>query len=198
MTRIFIEAGHDKTSESVFIHTLLKYLGIDTALFEVIHVKGKDNLANIENKFRENTLQGGRNLIIFDADTPETKFGHDVTKSRILSTFPEDVVIDGLFLFPNNVDDGIFENLLEHLVLKDKHRKFFDCFRDYELCLGAEYVSPDLKGKLHTYMTAQKTLSKGQRKELGSGKWLFDDPQYWNLEADELKPLKDFLIANVR
>ena len=198
MTRIFIEAKHANTSESVFIHTLLKYIGIAADSFEVIHVDGKDNLYKNEIKFRENTLQGGRNLIIFDADTPETKCGQEVTRSRIFSTFPKDVVIDGLFLYPNNVDDGIFENLLEHLVLKDKHQRFFDCFSDYEHCLGSDYLSPDLKGKLHTYMSAQKTLSNRQRKDLGSGKWLFDDPQYWNLEAEELKPLKDFLINNIR
>lgn len=198
MTRIFIEAKHDKTSESVFIRTLLKYLGIAPSAYEIYHVDGKDNLANNEVSFRENTLQGGKNIIIFDADSSETGCGFDNTKSRILSTFPDDVVIDGLYLFPHNHDDGIFENLLEELALKDKHSKFFGCFHDYELCLGNEYVSPDIKGKLHTYMSAQKSLTKKQRNSLGSGHWLFDDSRFWDLEAEELQPLKDFIEENVK
>lgn len=198
MTRIFIEAKHKNTTESVFITTLLKYLGIEASSFEICWVDGKDNLIKNEVKFRENTLMGGRNIIIFDADTPATGCGYTATKKRILSTFPVNIVIDDIYLFPHNYDDGIFENLLEELTLKNIHSKFFDCFSDYELCLGNEYVSPDLKGKLHTYMSAQKALSNRQRKALGSGQWLFEDNRFWNLEAEELKPLKDFLTANVR
>ena len=100
-------------------------------------------------------------------------------------------------MFPHNHDDGIFENLLEELTLKDIHSKFFDCFNDYELCIGDNYLSPDIKGKLHTYMSAQKDLSNTQRKALGSGQWLFDDSRFWNLDVVELEPLKDFLMTNV-
>ncbi|MCQ2295840.1 MAG: hypothetical protein MJZ45_00390 [Bacteroidales bacterium] len=198
MTRIFIEAKHKNTTESVFITTLLKYLGIEASSFEICWVDGKDNLIKNEVKFRENTLMGGRNIIIFDADTPSTGCGYTATRERILSTFPDDVIIDDLYLFPHNHDDGIFENLLEDLALKDVHSKFFDCFNDYELCLGDKYVSPDLKGKLHTYMSAQKSLSNTQRKALGSGQCLFDDKRFWNFDVVELQPLKDFLAANVR
>lgn len=197
MTRIFIEAHDARTSESIFIHTLLKSIGKSPQAFEVIHVNGKDNLKNNEIKFRENTLQGGRNIVVFDADTPDTGCGFDATKERILSTFPDDVKIDGLYLYPHNHDDGIFENLLEDLTLKEKHHRFFDCFRDYESCLGDEYISPDLKGRLHTYMSAQKSLTNRQRKALGSGQWLFDDPRFWNLDAPELESLKEFMETNV-
>ena len=198
MTRIFVESKHDKTTESVFLRTLIKVLDIDESRYELMHVNGKDNLINNENHFRENTLSGGRNIIIFDADTQATGCGFAATKDRILNhTFPADVRIDDLFLFPNNHDDGIFENLLEHLTLKDKNKKFFDCFRDYELCLGDDYYTPDLKGKLHTYMSAQKSLSNRKRNGLGSGQWLFDDSQYWNLNSEYLQPLKDFLLRNL-
>lgn len=197
MTRIFIEAKHEKTSESVFIHTLLKYIGKDSKSFEVIHVDGKDNLKNNKVKFQENTLTGGRNLVVFDADTPESGWGYEATKKRILSTFSDDVKIDDMFLYPNNQDDGVFENLLERLMQKEKHSRFFDCFTDYENCLGDEYVSPDLKGKLHTYMSAQKSLSNKERKNLGSGQWLFDDERFWNLDSEDLKPLREFFMSNI-
>lgn len=197
MTRIFIEAKSDKTSESVFIHTLLKYLHKDESTYEVVHVDGKDNLVHQKVKFQENSICGGRNIIVFDADTKNTKGGYSTTLERITNTFNSDVNIDDIFLYPNNHDDGIFENLLEYLTLKDVNKKFFDCFSDYEACLGDDYISPDIKGKIFTYMSAQKSLSKTQRKKLGSGQWLFDDTRYWNLDVEELKPLKDFFNANV-
>lgn len=151
----------------------------------------------MRNKFIENTLEGGRNIIIFDADTKNTGGGFDEAKKRILSTFDEEVCIDDLFLYPNNCDDGIFENLLEKLMRCDLHSKFIDCFYDYELCLGEDYVAPDLKGKLHTYMSAQKSLSKKQRNALGSGQWLFENENFWDLNATALDPLKEFISKNV-
>ena len=46
---------------------------------------------------------------------------------------------------------------------------------------------PDLKGKLHTYMSAQKLPGK-LRNRFGSGDWLFDNKDYWNLDVDALQP----------
>lgn len=197
MTKIFVESKHDNTTETVFLKTLLQKIGIEETRYKIIHVDGKDNLKNNENIFVDNTLSGGRNVIIFDADTPDTQAGFEVTRNKILKTFPSDVKIDGLFLFPNNQDDGIFENLLEEIMQKENHQLFIDCFSDYEHCLGDKYVSPDLKGKLHTYMSAQKALSKTQRKRLGSGQWLFEDSRYWNLDSDYLTPLKTFLLEKI-
>lgn len=199
MTRIFIEAKYNRTSEYVFLDTLLKYLGFTETQYEIICVDGKSNLTKAANKFRENSLEGGNNLIIFDADTPETGCGHTATKERITKeTEGNHMEVTGIFLFPDNHRDGIFENLLEELIQKETHAIFLDCYHDYEICLGDNYVAPNLKGKLFTYISAQKALSNTQRNKLGSGQWLFDNSQYWNLEAIALQPLKDFLIQNVQ
>ena len=48
---------------------------------------------------------------------------------------------------------------MESLARHDLHPTFFNCFRQYEMCVGGEldeqgrqrYNTPDLKGKLHTY-----------------------------------------------
>ena len=82
---------------------------------------------------------------------------------------------------------------------------FFDCFEDYERCVSSVkdsngrqfYNVPNLKGKLHTYMSAQRLNSK-QRSRLGSGDWLFDDSRFWNLNIVELQPLKDYFRANLK
>ena len=52
---------------------------------------------------------------------------------------------------------------MEFAARRDLHPVFFDCFEDYEKCVSgvkdsngqAIYNVPNLKGKLHTYMSAQ-------------------------------------------
>lgn len=41
MTRIFIEARHEKTSEYVFLVTLLEYLGFTEEQYDIICIGGK-------------------------------------------------------------------------------------------------------------------------------------------------------------
>ncbi len=198
MTRLFIEAEHEKTSEYVFLDTLIQNLGFTQEQYTIICVGGKTNLVKAANKFKENTLEGGKNLIVFDADTPATGCGFQTTMQRIRQELQNNgMQADGIFLFPNNADDGIFENLLEQLMQKEIHSRWIDCYNDYETCLGDQYLTPDLKGKLHTYISAQKTLSNTKRKKLGKGQWQFNDTRYWNLDASALQPLKDFLLNNI-
>lgn len=74
MTQIFIEARYEKTSEYVFLNTIIKELGFSEEQYKIICVGGNSNLVKAANKFKENTIEGGKNLIIFDADTPATDF----------------------------------------------------------------------------------------------------------------------------
>ena len=190
MTKIFIETSKKSSSEYVFLDTLLKTLGLTCC--EIIPVGGKDNLASYSNELIANTLEGGSNIIIFDADN-----SGEATRSRIAGTFSEEVRIDGIFLFPNNHDDGIFEDLLIQLVNKQSHQTFFDCFSDYAKCLEKHYKKPGVKDMLYEYISLQKGLSKQQRERIKRGDWLFDDPGYWDLDADCLLPLKNFLQQHV-
>lgn len=198
MTQLFIEARHEKTSEYVFLDTLIQYLGFTQDQYKIICVGGNSNLVKTANKFKENTIEGGKNLIVFDADTPATGCGFHATLQRIHQELKSNnMQADGIFLFPNNADDGIFENLLEQLMQKTAHSHWVDCYNDYETCLGNQYLTPNLKGKLFTYISAQKTLSNTKRNKLGSGQWQFNDPQYWDLNVPALQPLKDFLSKNI-
>lgn len=198
MVRIFIEAKKETTSECVFVRSYLSHLGINADEYDLVCVDGKDNLKNCRNKFTENTIEGGRNLIVFDADFPETQGGFEIRKAEILEQLKGLGVKAELFLFPNNEEDGMFENLLEHLMLTEKHKQFLDCYHDYETCLGKDYIAPNTKGKVYTYISSQKTLSQAQRRKLGSGQWLFENPLYWDLNCDYLRPLKDFLLTHVK
>ena len=73
------------------------------------------------------------------------------------------------------------------------------------MCVGGDvdaegkqrYNTPDLKGKLHTYMSAQK-LNNAQRRRLGRGDWMFDDLNYWDLGREFVQPLVKFLESNLK
>ena len=94
---------------------------------------------------------------------------------------------------------------MEFAARRDLHPVFFDCFEDYEKCVSGVkdangqtlYNVPNLKGKLHTYINAQK-LSGRSRNKLGSGDWLFDNNDYWDLYVVALQPLKDFMAMNLK
>ena len=195
MIRIFIESRNRTTPEYKFVDTLLKRMGIDPASYEIIPLNGKDTLHLAKNQFLQNTAEGGRNLIAFDADSEENLGGYRRRKDDLVSKLNQLDITAELFLWPDDSEDGDFETLLESIARKDLHSQFFDCFNDYEACLGREYLKPNRKGKLHTYVSSRK-LSNNQRRSIGSGEWLFENENLWNLEAPSLTPIKKFLSSN--
>lgn len=101
MTHIFIEARYEKTSEYVFLDTVIRNLGFTEEQYKIICVDGNSNLVNVANKFKENTIEGGKNLIVFDADTPATGYGFTATMKRINQELQDnEMQADGIFLFP--------------------------------------------------------------------------------------------------
>ena len=175
--------------------TLLKSIGIDDVSYEIIPLNGKDSLHLAKNQFQQNTAEGGKNLIVFDADSDENHGGYKRRKEELESKLQELKITAQLFLWPNDKEDGDFETMLENIAQKDLHQRFFDCFNDYEACLGSEYIRPNRKGKLHTYISSMR-LSNRQRRVLGSGEWLFEEESLWNLKSSYLSPIKDFFKFN--
>lgn len=198
MNKIFIESRKPETPEYQFLETYItSVLAIASSQFSIYCVNGKDNLWNVAPQFQEAEITGGNNLVIFDADTPLNGGGYEKRKHELTERMRALNLHAALFLFPNNHDDGIFENVLEHMMLYDKHHRFLDCFSDYESCLGDQYVHPNLKSKVFSYISSMKDLPNSKRKLLGSGKWQFDNPSYWDMTTDYLDPLKDFLKENL-
>ncbi len=192
MTYIFLETGKPTTSEAVFIKTLIENLGYNMSSNKVEFVNGYKNLINVIPTIKARCAEDGKVIIIFDADSPGNNGGYYTRREEIEKILDENKTQAELFLFPNNDEDGDFETLLEHLMQKTKHAKMLDCYTDYENCLGNDYVHPNLKGKIFTYISAMK-MTNSKRRKLGNGEWMFDNAEYWNLESDYLKPLKDFL-----
>ena len=192
MTYIFLETGKPATSEAVFIKTLIENLGYNISSNKVEFVNGYKNLVNVIPTIKARCAEGGKVVIIFDADYLGNNGGYETRKKEIEEVLGENNAQAELFLFPNNEEDGDFETLLEHLIQKEKHTQMLDCYADYETCLGNDYVHPNLKGKIFTYISAMK-MSSSKRRKLGNGEWMFDNAEYWSLESDYLKPLKAFL-----
>ncbi|MFI3296901.1 MAG: DUF3226 domain-containing protein [bacterium] len=202
---LFIEAKGNRTPEYNFVNTLLlKCLTKEEySNVKIIPVGGKDNLKNSVNKFKENTLENGRNIIIFDADRADNKGGFLNRQSELLQLKATLDIDFDLFLFPNNRDDGEFENLLQYMIVEE-HKPIMKCYDKFEGCMRShkdqdgkeKYILPKIKSRYFTYIYSMK-LSKQKRDDISSN-WLFDNSEYWNLEVEQLNPLKDFINETCR
>lgn len=206
MTKIFIEAKSKDTSECHFLQAIINIVSPKIEV-NFIPMNGIGNLFKepIINQIKVTQENGEQVIVLADADTITKQHGYVKRKDEIDNEMKANAVSFPYFLYPNNHDDGDVEILMESAARRDLHQVFFDCFEDYEKCVsGAKdeygqplYNTPNLKGKLHTYMNAQK-LSNKLRRKLGSGDWLFDNTNYWDLKAVSLQPLKDFLAVNLK
>lgn len=207
MNKLFIEAKHSNTSESHFLDAIIKTHFPDKQVkFE--YMDGLGNLFNetIINQIKEAQTEGDAALIFVDCDTVEKKGGYIKRKTYIDKKSQENGIVFPYFLYPDNHSEGEVERLMSAVARRDLHKVFFDCFEDYEKCIkGAKdkatgelmYNTPDIKSKLNAYIRAQR-LSSREKSRIGSGDWLFENTDYWDLHSEKLKPLIDFLKANLR
>lgn len=205
MNKVFIEAKDKNTSEYHLIDTILSsFFSIKEV--EIVPMDGISNLFKeaILNQIVQAQIMSDNVLVLADADTVAKEWGFAKRKQDIEEKMLVNNVSFPFFLYPNHRDDGDVEVLMESVARRDLHSVFFDCFEDYEKCIQRVkdsngqplYNTPNLKGKLHTYVTAQK-LSNNKRKRLGHGDWQFNDPDLWDLNGDPLQPLIHFLKENL-
>lgn len=201
MTRIFVE-GRDADFIDKFIQS---FMGENAERWEILPTNGYTNLNLIDQQFKENTDNGGVNLIIFDADFPETNGGFTVRKKYIEEKMKELSIFGEIFLFPNNQDNGDFELMLEHII-NEEHQCLLKCFEKYESCIGGhidengnpKYITPNRKAKIYAYVESFKK-SKTEKERFKNGKdFFFNNSNYWNLNSEYLAPLKKFLQKNIQ
>ena len=191
MNTIYVE-GLDE----VFIKAYLKHLNLE----DKAAVQKTDGYTSLFtgaflNKLDQTRREGGKNIVIFDADSETNGGGFEARLDYLNQKAAEHNLDLNIFLFPNNKSDGDYENLLEELV-PDEHKGLLRCFEGYEACVGGHknplYRTPNRKNKLHTYIyTFEK--SKEEDKLVSKKDYLFNNPEYWNLNSSYLDPLKDFL-----
>jgi len=205
MNRLFIEARHEKTSECCFLKTLAnKYF--QAKEIDFVFMDGCGNLFRepIVNQLKSSEDNGDNCLVLLDADTSDKGGGFARKAKWVMDNKSEVGVSFSFFIYPNDSDDGDIECLMEQVARRDLHEGWFDCFEDYEKCVKGmkdsrgmiRYNIPNRKGKLHTYISSMN-LSAARKQRLGNGDWLFEQPEYWDLESISLKPLLNFLEDNL-
>jgi len=206
MNKIFIEAQKEDTSECNFLKAILhKYFPDKKVGF--VCMNGVGNLFNETNRnqMEQASDEGNNVIVLLDADTPAKGYGYIARLSEINNKKNEFGLNFPLYLYPDNSNDGDVENLMEELARKDLHQEWWNCFEDYEKCVGGvktlagecRYELPNRKAKLHTFINSQK-LNNSQRRKIGSGAWLFDDLNYWDLSRPSVQPLLNFLAENLQ
>lgn len=203
---MFIEAKHAKTPECNFLKSLVRRY-FPNKDFDFIFMDGYGNLFNeaIVNQMRSAIDEQENCLLFLDADTPKQNGGFVAKEAWVkknLAVYNLDVPF---FIYPNNAEDGDVECLMEQIARRDLHNRWFDCFEDYEKCVAgikningqSSYNIPNLKGKLHTYISSMNLRAK-ERRNLGGGNWLFENEQYWDLSSNELNPIVNFLKENLK
>lgn len=141
------------------------------------------------------TDNGGVNLVIFDADTDVEKRRAEIAKCKERHELEFE-----LFLFPNDNSSGALEDLLENIINPD-NKPIFDCWDNYEKELkevrivGREepLTTPAKKSKIYCYLETLHGTSRSQKDKIKDANRDFTNKKHWNLDADYIKPLKEFL-----
>ena len=164
----------------------------------ILRTEGKDNLKSSVaiNRMRSMTDQGGINLVIFDADDD-----CEARRSSILEWKELNGLEFELFLLPNNQDKGELEDLLENII-NPNNRPIMECWEHYEKELVTldipgrtppPLTTPAKKTKIYGYLEALLGTSDSDKKKIKEREREYHNVLHWNLDAEYLLPLKEFL-----
>lgn len=149
---------------------------------------------------RQNTDLEGINLVIFDADEDI-----EARRTELLTIKKEFGVEFELFLLPNNQDAGALEDLLENII-NPANQPVMDCWQTYEGELAEVRIPtkipptltiPAKKTKIYAYLETLLGTSKTQKKLIKDANRNYENTQHWNLDAEYLEPLKEFLLQKI-
>ena len=164
----------------------------------ILKTNGKDNLKSSVaiNRMRSMTDQGGINLVIFDADN-----NFETRRASILEWKKQNGLEFELFLLPNNQDKGELEDLLENII-NPNNRPIMDCWEHYEKELVTldipgrtppPLTTPAKKTKIYGYLEALLGTSESDKKKIKEREREYHNALHWNLNAEYLFSLKEFL-----
>lgn len=155
---------------------------------DFITLKGdKTKIERVSNKFIEFTKQGFNNLLFLDANSnfQETFDYINKKKNELKLNFD-------FFIFPDNQNKGIREDLLLHLTIPE-HRIVLDCYQKHIDCIKKHlaYTCPNQKSKVYAYIFC--VLKGNERDHMDQGEWNYKNSVVWDLGNCALEPLSDFL-----
>ena len=169
----------------------------------ILKTNGKDNLKSSVaiNRMRSMTDQGGINLVIFDADN-----NFETRQASILEWKKQNGLEFELFLLPNNQDKGELEDLLENII-NPNNRPIMECWEHYEKELVTldipgrtppPLTTPAKKTKIYGYLEALLGTSESDKKKIKEREREYHNALHWNLDAEYLSSLKEFLVKSLR
>jgi hypothetical protein len=193
---IIVEGKADKTFvEQYFCHIF----GVSVPKDFIVPTGGKDNQQNATNRMRSMSANGGTNLVIFDAD-------NDIEERRkeLLEWKEKENLKFEMFLMPNDKEYGTLETLLENII-NPNNKPIFKCWDKYEGELRQLKIKgrtepltvPGKKAKIYAYLSALLGKSDDEQKKAQIEKRDYTNPLHWNLDAEYLEPLKEFLKNNL-
>ena len=192
---IFVEGIADEVFFKQYLHHLF---GITVPANRIQKLDGWTNLKGLtwQPRMRTNTANGGTNIVIIDADTDI-----EARRADILSWKQQHELEFELFLLPNNQDAGALEDLLENII-NPNNRPIMDCWEDYEKELvkldipgrtPPPLTTPAKKTKIYGYLEALLGTTKREKELIKEKERNYENTQHWNLDAEYLEPLKEFL-----
>ena len=203
---IIVEGDADKKFFRDYYHHLFQE---NAPEYSIINPKdidsttgGKDKLKSEETlqALRQNTNQGGKNLVIFDADDD-----CESRRKELLAIQEEFGVEFELFLLPNNKDAGELEDMLEQII-NPNNQPVMDCWTTYEGELEKVRIPtktpptltiPAKKTKIYAYLETLLGKTRSQKKLIKDANRNYENTQHWNLDAEYLEPLKNFLTDSL-
>ena len=178
---------HEKTPAGSIMHP-----GKDSDTGGYTKLRKEDSI----NALRQNTDAGGKNLVIFDADDD-----CESRRKELLAIQKEFGVEFELFLLPNNKNAGELEDMLEQII-NPNNQPVMDCWATYEVELEKVRIPtknpptltiPAKKTKIYAYLETLLGKTKGQKKLIKDANRNYENTEHWNLDAEYLEPLKEFI-----
>ncbi len=197
--RIFVEGDADVKFIVDFV-----YYHFNVSLSpnsDIIKTEGCDKIfsskdgENTRIAMEKNSDNGGKNILIFDADN-----NYDDKMKKLIDWKKLHNLEFDIFLFPNNQDNGDLESLLENIIAP-KNQPIFDCWSQYEKCLNSKRIegrttpltTPAKKTKIYGYLEALLGDTKSQKEKIKEKNRDYTKDDHWNLNSDYLSPLRIFL-----
>ena len=202
---IIVEGDADKKFIQDYYHHLF---GEEAPENSIIH-SGKNSdtggLGKLKSEetlqaLRQNTDQGGVNLVIFDADENPAE-----RRAELLAIKEAYGVEFELFLLPNDKDAGALEDLLENIINPD-NQPVMNCWQTYEGELAKVRIPtktpptltiPAKKTKIYAYLETLLGKTRSQKELIKDRNRNYKNTQHWNLEAKYLEPLREYLMKQL-
>lgn len=189
--KIFVEGKSDRQLIKACVETWFDY---ELTKSEIEVIEGWTNIATEKTKNLMMTNEGV-SLFILDADKDCESRRKEVLKILDAYDLPYK-----LFLFPNDKDNGMIEDLLM-TIINPNNKPVLECWDKYVQCLKTKKIEgrekpltiPARKSQVYCYMETIYGETKKEKDLIKDENRDFKNKELWDLGNPALIPLKNFL-----